>query len=250
MPTASCRAAASRPTVSSWIAHVDPTSFCRSGCCPASFRRLFLEKLGRCPRRRTSALLRRPCRAWPNRTPSRLISAPLRRAEWVVFSKRPFGGPEKAAFSPLYLCPATRIGSPFLTAGSSRLRRQACHLRSGRDYRAKGAVRYKVMTVDADEFIRRFLIHVLLPMASIASRHYGLFARMATVPTTSRAPVGCSVRQSPPPLCDEGDSADGGKEDGEWKACPCCGGRMVVIRRQLRTRLRQPRKWPASNRSE
>ena len=44
-----------------------------------------------------------------------------------------------------------------------------------KDYRAKGDARYKLMTLDADEFIRRFLIHVL-PDGFHRIRHYGLFA--------------------------------------------------------------------------
>ena len=42
-----------------------------------------------------------------------------------------------------------------------------------KDYRAKGDARYKLMTLDADEFIRRFLIHVL-PDGFHRIRHYGL----------------------------------------------------------------------------
>src|SRR5215468_4370733 len=44
-----------------------------------------------------------------------------------------------------------------------------------KDYRAKGDARYKLMTLDANEFIRRFLIHVL-PDGFHRIRHYGLFA--------------------------------------------------------------------------
>jgi hypothetical protein len=44
-----------------------------------------------------------------------------------------------------------------------------------KDYRAKGDARYKLMTLDADEFIRRFLIHVL-PDGFHRIRHYGLLA--------------------------------------------------------------------------
>src|ERR1700758_200583 len=44
-----------------------------------------------------------------------------------------------------------------------------------KDYRAKGDARYKRMPLDADEFIRRFLIHVL-PDGFHRIRHYGLLA--------------------------------------------------------------------------
>jgi hypothetical protein len=44
-----------------------------------------------------------------------------------------------------------------------------------KNYRAKAVARYKLMTLDADEFIRRFLIHVL-PDGFHRIRHYGLLA--------------------------------------------------------------------------
>ena len=44
-----------------------------------------------------------------------------------------------------------------------------------KDYRAKTDARYKLMTLDVDEFIRRFLVHVL-PDGFHRIRHYGLFA--------------------------------------------------------------------------
>ena len=44
-----------------------------------------------------------------------------------------------------------------------------------KDYRAKGRTRSKTMTLDADEFMRRFLLHVL-PTGFHRIRHYGLLA--------------------------------------------------------------------------
>ena len=96
------------------------------------------------------------------------------------------------------------------------------------------------MTLDADEFIRRFLIHVL-PHGFHRIRHYGLFANGNRADNITRARQLLGAPE-PAPLCDEGDSADGGKEDGEWKACPCCGGRMVVI--ETFERGCYPRNWP------
>ena len=43
------------------------------------------------------------------------------------------------------------------------------------DYRADGLVRRKAMTLKTDEFIRRFLLHIL-PKGLHRIRHYGLFA--------------------------------------------------------------------------
>ena len=66
-----------------------------------------------------------------------------------------------------------------------------------KDYRAEGRDRQKVMTLDADEFIRRFLIHVL-PDGFHRIRHYGLLAS-GTAPTTSRGRASCSPFQTPRP---------------------------------------------------
>ena len=82
--------------------------------------------------------------------------APLRRAEWVVYAKRPFGGPQAVL---AYLSRYTHR----VAIANSRL--IACD-RTGvtfrwKDYRAEGRDRQKVMTLATAEFIRRFLIHVL-----------------------------------------------------------------------------------------
>ena len=55
-----------------------------------------------------------------------------------------------------------------------------------KDYRAKGHDRAKVMTLAADEFIRRFLIHVL-PAGFHRIRHYGLFASGTRAENIARA---------------------------------------------------------------
>jgi hypothetical protein len=96
-----------------------------------------------------------------------------------------------------------------------------------KDYRAKGDARYKLMTLDADQFIRRFLIHVLAD-GFHRIRPYGLFA------SANRAGNIALARQllgvpDPAPLSDEGDGAEDALEHDEGIACPCCGGRMIII---------------------
>jgi len=96
--------------------------------------------------------------------------APLRRTEWVVYAKRPFGGPQAVL---AYLSRYTHR----VAIANSRL--IACD-RTGvtfrwKDYRAEGRDRQKVMTLATAEFIRRFLIHVL-PHGFHRIRHYGLLA--------------------------------------------------------------------------
>ena len=76
-----------------------------------------------------------------------------------------------------------------------------------KDYRAKGDARYKLMTLDADEFIRRFLIHVL-PDGFHRIRHYGLFAnanRTGNIALTRQLLGVSDPAQS-------GDEADGAQE--------------------------------------
>ncbi len=134
------------------------------------FRRLFLEKLiaahaaGRLSFFGDHAASRR-CAGL------RGYLAPLRKAEWVVYSKRPFGGPEAVL---AYLSRYTHR----VAIANSRL--IACDEHGvtfkWKDYRIDGRDRYKRMTLATDEFIRRFLIHVL-PNGFHRIRHYGLFAK-------------------------------------------------------------------------
>src|SRR6267142_1950410 len=112
---------------------------------------------------------------------SRHISPPLRRTEWVVYAKRPFGGPQAVL---AYLSRYTHR----VAIANSRL--IACD-RSGvtfrwKDYRADGRDRQKVMTLSTGEFIRRFLIHVL-PHGFHRIRHYGLLASGTRADNIARA---------------------------------------------------------------
>jgi hypothetical protein len=96
--------------------------------------------------------------------------APLRQCEWVVYAKRPFAGPEAVL---AYLSRYTHrvaISNSRLVAMDER------GVTFGwKDYRAKGRTRHKTMTLAADEFMRRFLLHVL-PGGFHRIRHYGLLA--------------------------------------------------------------------------
>jgi hypothetical protein len=74
-----------------------------------------------------------------------------------------------------------------------RLRPAACHLQV-EGYRIKGRDRYRSMRLATDEFIRRFLIHVL-PKGLHRIRHYGLSLK-PLAPATSHAPASCSPPQN------------------------------------------------------
>jgi putative transposase/transposase-like zinc-binding protein len=156
------------------------------------FRRLFLEKF-------VAAHEAGKLQFFGNHAPlsdARAFAAylaPLRNSEWVVYSKRPFGGPEEVL---RYLARYTHR-----VAISNR--RLIAHDDKGvtfkwKDYRIEGRERYKVMTLAIDEFIRRFLIHSPPPRrrgscltASIAS---AITACSPAPPVlrTSREPANCS----------------------------------------------------------
>ena len=106
----------------------------------------------------------------PSRQPSKPSSPHCARSNGWSMPSGPSADPTPS--SPI--CPATRTASPSPTAGSSPSTATRVTF-SWKDYRAKADARYKLMTLDADEFIRRFLIHVL-PDGFHRIRHYGLFA--------------------------------------------------------------------------
>ena len=142
--------------------------------------------------------------------------APLRRAEWVVYAKRPFGGPQAVL---AYLSRYTHR----VAIANSRL---IAFDRTGvtfrwKDYRADGRDRQKVMTLATDEFIRRFLIHVL-PHGFHRIRHYGLFASGTRADNIARARELLAVSKPE-------DQPTGAAVDPSKPTCPCCGGRMIII---------------------
>ncbi|MGA3404051.1 MAG: IS91 family transposase [Acetobacteraceae bacterium] len=149
--------------------------------------------------------------------------APLRRTEWVVYAKRPFGGP-KAVLA--YLSRYTHR----IAIANSRIVafNDAGVTFKWKDYRDKQQPYGKVMTLAIDEFIRRFLIHVL-PSGFHRIRHYGLFANGGRAENITRARRLLDVPE-PPPQPGDTDDADGGETVLiSAYPCPCCGGRMIVI---------------------
>jgi len=146
--------------------------------------------------------------------------APLRRSDWFVYAKRPFAGPQAVL---AYLARYTHR----VAISNSRLIAldEAGVVFKWKDYRIKGRDRLKTMTLDAGEFIRRFLLHVL-PSGFHRIRHYGLFAAAVRAHNIER------VRQLlvAPEASPGSAHADA---DSETKTpahqCPCCGGRMIIV---------------------
>ena len=83
------------------------------------------------------------------------------------------------------------------------------------------------MTLDADEFIRRFLIHVL-PDGFHRIRHYGFFANGSRAENLARARQLLNV-PAPQNAPSDADSTGGGEPQAFSYPCPCCGGRMIII---------------------
>jgi hypothetical protein len=195
------------------------------------FRRLVLEKLAAVYEEKRLTLLGTLVKL---SSPDAFAAAlkPLRRINWFVYAKRPFAGP-KAVLA--YLSRYTHR----VAISNSRL---IAHDGRGvtfryKDYRADGGDRQKVMTLGADEFIRRFLIHVL-PNGFHRIRHYGLFANTGRAANIKRLRE--LLGQVPAPAVEATERAD---EAPVLPPCPCCGGRMIVIEvieRETRSRYQPP----------
>ena len=161
---------------------------------------------------------------------------PLRRKNWFVYAKRPFAGP-KAVLA--YLSRYTHrvaISNTRLIAHDGR--KVTFHYK---DYRADGLARRKVMTLATDEFIRRFLLHIL-PRGFHRIRHYGLFAN------TGRAANIARLRELtgsiPLPAQKVASSDQDEPAETVLPPCPCCGGRMILI--EVFARGVRPRYGPPS----
>jgi hypothetical protein len=143
---------------------------------------------------------------------------PLYRQEWVVYAKRPFGGPEQVL---KYLARYTHR----VAISNQRL----LSMQDGqvtfryKDYAAGQCS--KTMTLSAEEFLRRFVQHVL-PSGFVKIRHYGLLAvrgrndrlelcRRLLLPATVAAGLGASGADSE------------GVHPAREPSCPHCGGQRL-----------------------
>ena len=148
--------------------------------------------------------------------------APMRQCEWVVYAKRPFAGPEQVL---AYLSRYTHrvaISNSRLVALDDR----GVTFR-WKDYREHGRTRYKTMTLPTEEFMRRFLLHVL-PSGFHRIRHYGLLANAKR--TINIATARELLHQpAPHPVAESG---VGGADHGAHRPtflCRHCGAPMLII---------------------
>jgi predicted Zn-ribbon and HTH transcriptional regulator len=150
--------------------------------------------------------------------------APLRRKNWFVYAKPPFAGPEAVlAYLARYTHRVAIANSRLLA-----LDERGVTFRY-KDYRRDGQARYRAMTLAADEFIRRFLLHVL-PKGFHRIRHYGLLASAGCKANTARARELIATAEPPAePATAHGTAAPDGTVAGRCPPCPCCGGRMIIV---------------------
>jgi hypothetical protein len=151
--------------------------------------------------------------------------APLRNSKWVVYCKRPFGGPKQVL---RYLA---RYTHRVAISNRRLVARDAKGVTfKWKDYRIDGPERYKIMTLPTHEFIRRFLMHVL-PAGFHRIRYYGLLASAKRAENVARA----RKLLAPPPVLPidaiKAASANSNEPQTPEHPCPCCGGRMIIIER-------------------
>jgi hypothetical protein len=160
--------------------------------------------------------------------------APVRTKRWVVYAKPPFAGPEAVlAYLSRYTHRVAISNRRLITFDETGVTFRY------KDYRRSGPERQQVMTLAADEFIRRFLLHVL-PRGLHRIRHYGLLAASSRKAGLALARELLAV--APPPDHDPDDEPVDTRPP-----CPCCGGLMIVI--EAFERWQQPRAPPSTGRT-
>jgi Putative transposase/Transposase zinc-binding domain len=189
------------------------------------FRRLFLEKLGAAFEAGKPGFFGALAGLADPAVFVRRLAA-LRRIEWVVYSKRPFAGPAAVlAYLGRYTHRVAIANSRLVELAGGKVSFHWC------DYHHHN--KNKVMTLAADEFIRRFLLHAL-PDGFHRIRHYGFLAnrQRADKLTLCRKLLGepARVPTGERPECRQL-AAD---------RCPCCGGRMEPVGVVPRTATSNP----------
>ena len=160
--------------------------------------------------------------------------APLRKIDWVVYAKPPFGGPEAVlAYLSRYTHRVAISNSRLINADANTVAFK------WKDYRIKSDDRQSVMRLSTSEFIRRFLIHVL-PDRFHRIRHYGLLA--SSKRKVNIAKVRTLLGAQPPKL--EDTPAAEVVPLTLQEPCPDCGGAMRIIETFRRGQKPQSRAPP------
>jgi Putative transposase len=154
---------------------------------------------------------------------------PLWTTDWFVYAKRPFAGPEQVlAYLSRYTHRVAISNSRLISADASGV------TFTYKDYRIEGPERYKTMTLEPGEFIRRFLMHVL-PKGFHRIRHYGLLANGGTTRAEKLARARQLIATAPQIAAstksphNHGTCEDTTLSEELDHPCPHCGSRMVII---------------------
>ncbi|MEM1235456.1 MAG: IS91 family transposase [Pseudomonadota bacterium] len=166
--------------------------------------------------------------------------APLRKTDWVVYAKPPFGGPEAVlAYLSRYTHRVAISNHRLISADAGAVAFR------WKDYRIKCGDRSRVMRLSTEEFIRRFLIHVL-PDGFHRIRHYGFLAGAGRTDKIAqiRVLLGAASTANPETAGDDPAPPLTLREP-----CPDCGGAMRIVevfrRGQIPRSRAPPRKQAA-----
>jgi hypothetical protein len=207
------------PDGSKWIA-CRPRYFLTVEVLSALFRRLFLQMLVAAHHAGRLQFFGNHVRL-ADKAAFKAYLAPLRKIDWVVYAKEPFAGPKQVLrYLSRYTHRVAISNRRLLSADQSGVTFKY------KDYRIDGPARYKTMTLATNEFIRRFLIHVL-PKGFHRIRHYGLLGNTNRAANIAHARKLLAVPSRPK----EPEMPEAALDQPSvlQRPCPCCGGRMIVI---------------------
>jgi hypothetical protein len=155
--------------------------------------------------------------------------APLRQCEWVVYAKRPFAGPEAVlAYLSRYTHRVALSNSRLISMDERGITFR------WKDYRATGKMRHKTMTLRPEEFMRRFLLHVL-PGGFHRIRHYGLLANGVRKANLAQARALLNDAPAAHPQTADPDSGSGTAQP--CFLCRHCGGPMLIVETFVRGQM-------------
>jgi len=190
------------------------------------FRRLFLERLAKV-HKVSGLVLPSTLVALKTQAGFKSYLEPVARMDWIVYAKPPFGGPDQVlSYLSRYTHRVAIANSRLVSCEADRIRFRY------KNYRQSGRRRFKTMTLEPTEFIRRFLQHVL-PKGFRRIRHFGFFANGHRTQKITR--IRCLIQKTndqpePEPNDESLAGTDRTCRDSTTSlACPYCGGIMQRV---------------------
>jgi hypothetical protein len=195
------------------------------------FRRLFLEGLMRLHRAGKLGFFGN-LSGLANPVTFETHLAPLRKTNWVVYAKPPFGGPKAVLAYLSHYTHRVAISNHRLVSVDA----ETVTFR-WKDYRIKRGDRMKVMRLPTSEFIRRFMTHVL-PSRFHRIRHTGFLANGIRRDRIEKIRRLLDLKSNPDQTPGEA-TRDDPDDPNARQPCPKCGGAMIVI--EIFTRGQTPK---------